>query len=386
LLLCPLEQQHQFLRILRIPHLGWLFIIIVMERAAFRIIDANFNRAREAIRVMEDFCRFYLNSASLSGRCKKLRHDLSAAIGMLDSGKLIANRDTLSDVGTTIKVEGQLARNDLQDCATAAAKRLTEALRTIAEAAQTLSHPVTAAVEAMRYEAYTLEKDIFLAGSVREKFKSVRLYALLTGDYPADIIRLAQAFCLGGADCIQLRSKNLPDDELFACASVVAEICRDSNVISIINDRIDIAVAAGSDGVHLGQHDLPLAGARKLMTEPMILGVSTHNIDELNAAIEAGADYVGIGPAFASTTKPHLEIAGLDYIAKASVISQAAGVPHVAIGGITLDNVGQVLEAGAKAIAVSSALAAATDPTLACKDFVKRIAAVQGDKSSAELH
>src|SRR5512137_1290771 len=102
-----------------------------MERAVFRIIDANFNRAREAIRVMEDFCRFYLNSAVLSGRCKKLRHDLSSAIGTLDEGKLIANRDTLADVGTTIKVDGQLSRGDLKDCATAAAKRLTEALRTI---------------------------------------------------------------------------------------------------------------------------------------------------------------------------------------------------------------------------------------------------------------
>jgi thiamine-phosphate pyrophosphorylase len=355
-----------------------------MERAAFRIIDANFNRAREAIRVMEDFCRFALNSARMSGRCKKLRHDLSAAICMLDEGKLIAGRDTIADVGTTIKVEGQLSRGDIKDCATAAAKRLTEALRTIAEAAQTISRPVAAAVESLRYEAYTLEKDIFLAGSAREKFKSVRLYALLTAEHPADIIRLTRACCEGGADCIQLRVKNMPDDELFACAVELVGICRDANVLSIINDRIDIAVAAASDGVHLGQNDMPLNAARKIASSPMIFGTSTHNLDELNAAIETGADYVGIGPAFISTTKPHLRIAGIEYIKAASQIAHDAGVPHIAIGGITLDNVENVLAAGARAIAVSSALVNAANTVEMCRLFKLKVTAYQGDTTNKD--
>jgi thiamine-phosphate pyrophosphorylase len=352
-----------------------------MEKAVYRIIDANFNRSREAIRVMEDFCRFFLNSAALSGRCKKLRHDLSSAIGMLDAGKLIANRDTLTDVGTTIRVEGQLSRSDLTSCQIAAAKRLTEALRTIAEAAQTVSHPVAAAVESLRYEAYTLEKDIFLAGSVHEKFKSVRLYALLTAEYPSEIIRLTQACCEGGADCIQLRVKNMTDDELFACAVEIVGICRSFGVVSVINDRIDIAVAAGSDGVHLGQHDLPLEVARKVAASPMIFGLSTHNVDELNAAIECGADYVGIGPAFATSTKPKLEVAGLEYIKTASAISIGAGVSHVAIGGITLDNIDAVLGAGTRAVAVSSALINASDPVNMCRELKRKISAVQEDKS-----
>ncbi|MDO8302044.1 MAG: thiamine phosphate synthase, partial [Sedimentisphaerales bacterium] len=314
-----------------------------MEKAVYRIIDANFNRAREANRVMEDFCRFYLNSAVLSGRCKKLRHDLSTAMGMLDSGKLLAARDTLCDVGTTIQVEGQLTRGSLQDCATAAAKRLTEALRTIAEAAQTINQTVAKVVETIRYRAYTLEKDILLGANARKKFETVRIYALLTAEYPAEIIRLTNACCEGGVDCIQLRVKNMPDDELLACAVELVGICRNSNVLSIINDRTDIAVAAGSDGVHLGQNDMPLSAARKIASSPMIFGTSTHNLDELNAAIEAGADYIGIGPAFVSSTKPHLQIAGLEYIKAASHIAHDAGVPHVAIGGITLDTIENVL-------------------------------------------
>jgi thiamine-phosphate pyrophosphorylase len=303
---------------------------------------------------------------------------------MLDEGKLIAGRDTLADVGTTIKVEGQLSRGNIKDCATAAAKRLTEALRTIAEAAQTVSHPVAAAVESLRYEAYTLEKDIFLAGSVREKFKSVRLYALLTAEHPADIIRLTHACCAGGVDCIQLRVKNMPDDEFFACAVELVGICRNSNVISIINDRIDIAVAAAGDGVHLGQNDMPLDAARKIASSPMIFGTSTHNIDELNAAIEAGADYVGIGTAFTSSTKPHLQVAGLEYIKAASQIAYDAGVPHVAIGGITLENVEKVFTAGAQAIAVSSAIINAADPTEMCRLFKRKVTAYKGDTINRE--
>jgi thiamine-phosphate pyrophosphorylase len=355
-----------------------------MEKAIYRIIDANFNRSREAIRVMEDFCRFYLNSAVLSGRCKKLRHDLSAAIGMLDSGKLLVARDTLCDVGTTIQVEGQLVRGDLKDCATAAAKRLTEALRTIAEAAQTIDQNVAKTVEIVRYRAYTLEKDILLSANVRKKFSNVTLYALLTADYPAEIIRLTHSCCQGGVDCIQLRLKNMPDDELLACAVEVVKICRNSNVISVINDRVDIAVAAGSDGVHLGQHDMPLNAARKVATSPMIFGVSTHNLDELKAAIADGADYVGIGPAFISDTKPHLRVAGLECITIASKISREAGIPHVAIGGITPDNVEKVLAAGATAIAVSSSLINAADTAEVCRVFKRKVAAYQGDTANIE--
>jgi thiamine-phosphate pyrophosphorylase len=355
-----------------------------MEKVTFRIIDANFNRAREALRVMEDFCRFYLNSAVLSGRCKKLRHDLSSAIGMLDSGKLLTARDTVCDVGTTIQVEGQLTRGDLLDCATAAAKRLTEALRAIAEAAQTVDQTVAKAVEAVRYRAYTLEKDILLGASARKKFETVRIYALLTAEYPAEIIRLTNACCQGGVDCIQLRLKNMPDDELLACAVEVVKICRNSNVLSIINDRVDIAVAAGGDGVHLGQNDIPLDAARKVASSPMIFGISTHNLDELKAAIAAGADYVGIGPAFISATKPHIQVAGLEYVKMASEIAQKEGVPHVAIGGITLDNIEKVLAAGAKAIAVSSALINAADTAQVCREFKRKVAAYQGDMANKE--
>ena len=198
-----------------------------MERAGYRILDANFNRAREALRVVEEYCRFVLNSGALSERAKRLRHELCAAVGRLDAGRLIAGRDTLGDVGVGAKVEGQLERATLKDCFTAGAKRLTEALRVFAEVVQAENKAVAEAVERLRYEAYTLEKDIMLFSEPVEKFNRVRLYVIITSNLPAEVLALASKCAAGGADCIQLRAKDIPDDRLFAMSVEFVEICRE---------------------------------------------------------------------------------------------------------------------------------------------------------------
>jgi thiamine-phosphate pyrophosphorylase len=341
-----------------------------MERAVYRIIDANFNRGREALRVMEDVCRFYLNSSSLSARAKQLRHELSSAVGQLDPSRLLASRDTPGDVGTTITVQNQLSRSDLGDCLTAAAKRATEALRTISEAAQTIDPAVASRVEKVRYACYTLEKDVLLATAVRPRMAAVRLYVLISSSKRAEILRLAEQCCQGGANCLQLRAKEMPDDELLAVAVDFVGICRKHGVISVINDRADIAVASGADGVHLGQSDIPIAAARKLQLSTMIIGKSTHNLDQLRAAIDEGADYVGIGPVFATDTKPGIEIAGLEYLRLAVPVAKEAGIAGVAIGGITAANLHDVLAAGGTAVAVCGAVSNAPNPTGACKGFI----------------
>ncbi|MEJ2649533.1 MAG: hypothetical protein P8016_14135, partial [Sedimentisphaerales bacterium] len=162
-----------------------------MDSAVYRIIDANFNRAREALRVIEDYCRFALNSKSLSARAKDLRHQLSNSIGRLDSGRLISSRDTLLDVGVDQVVEGQHKREELKDCMTAGCKRLVEALRVLSEAIQVQDKDAAGQIEQMRYAAYTLEKDIVLISEPFEKFKNVELYVVLTSNFPADILSLA---------------------------------------------------------------------------------------------------------------------------------------------------------------------------------------------------
>jgi thiamine-phosphate pyrophosphorylase len=345
----------------------------MLERAAYRIIDANFNRAREAVRVMEEYCRFVLNCAPLSERAKQLRHGLSAAIGQLDAGALLAGRDTLGDVGVGRTVKGQLERVTLKDCLTAGAKRLTEALRVLSETIQTEDDTLAKTIEGLRYDAYTLEKDIAIFAEPVERFDRVRLYVMITSDLPGEILSLASKCAAGGADCIQLRAKAMPDDRLFAVAVEFVEICRELGALSIINDRVGIAAAAGADGVHLGQNDLPVTQARRLQLTPLIIGQSTHSMAELERACPALPTYVSLGATFPTPTKPSVAVAGLDYVREGLARLDGTGISHVAIGGITGDNVDEVVRAGARRVAVCSAVTEAPDPARACRRLKERI-------------
>ncbi len=344
-----------------------------MERAVYRIIDANFNRAREALRVMEEYCRFALNCEPLSGRTKQLRHELCAAIARLETSKLLAGRDTLGDVGVGQRVENQLQRVTLADAFTAGAKRLTEALRALSETIQTESPETAAIVERLRYDAYTLEKDIVLFAEPAEKFKRVRLYVMITSSLPAEVLFLTSQCATSGADCIQLRAKNIPDDQFFALATEFVEMCKEMGVVSIINDRADIAITAGADGVHLGQNDLPIEQVRRLQLTPLIIGRSTHNPKELKRATDSLASYVSLGPVFATPTKPQIEIAGLDYVRQGLQQLADTGLGHVAIGGITAGNVEQVLQAGAQCVAVCSSVTRVPRPGQACQRLKETI-------------
>jgi thiamine-phosphate pyrophosphorylase len=350
-----------------------------MERAIYRIIDANFNRAREGVRIIEEFCRFALNCSPLAERAKRLRHELSSAIDRLDAGRLISSRDTVGDVGIGKTVDNQLMRDSLNDCFTASCKRLTEALRTLAETIQTLNRPVAEAIEQLRYEAYTLEKDIILFSEPAEKFKRVGLYVIISSNLPADVISLTNRCAAGGADCIQLRAKDIEDGKYFALAAEFVKVCRAANVLAIINDRVDIAVAAGADGVHLGQDDLSVGQARKLQLAPLIIGKSTHSLEQLRSACREFTTYVSLGPVFSTGTKPGAEPVGLDYVRQAAKELADTGIGSVAIGGITPDNVGEVLKAGARVIAVCSAVTKAEDSVTVCRELKEKIATFNGE-------
>jgi thiamine-phosphate pyrophosphorylase len=347
-----------------------------MERAVLRIIDANFNRAREAARVIEEYCRFWLNCEGLSARAKSLRHRLSALVGRLDKAALICSRDSEGDVGRGMVVDGQLDRRNLVDCFTAATKRLTEALRALAEMTRIVEPSLSEEFERLRFEAYTLEKDIGTFSEVKEKFSPVRLYIVLSvtqkiGD--GEVIELMKRCIEGRADCIQLRAKGITDRRTFKLAAELVDICRGEGVISIINDRVDIAAIAGADGVHLGQDDLKVENCRSIQFSPMIFGRSTHSVEQLKSAIEEGADYVSVGPVFASPTKPSVEVAGLEYVEKALDLLKGSGIGHVAIGGINHENLGLVLEKGVRAVAVGSAVMNSNDVEKVCGKLKERV-------------
>ena len=150
-------------------------------------------------------------------------------------------------------------------------------------------------------------------------------------------------------------------------------MCKKANVISIINDRVDIAVACNADGVHLGQNDLPIEQAKKLELTPLIIGKSTHSLDQLRDACKEYPTYVALGPVFATSTKPNVPAAGLDYVKNALEILADTGICHVAVGGINLSNIEQVLKSGAVTIAVCSAVTGSDDPTVSCRALKEKI-------------
>lgn len=330
-----------------------------MNPSILRILDANANRAREALRVIEDYARFHLDDQRLSHSLKRLRHDLAAATSAwVDEAILF--RDTPGDVGTTNKTPAELAREDLIAVVTAAGKRLGEALRTLEEYSKITAPADAAKLERIRYSFYELEMQIAQTLRPPALFAAVRLYVLVTEAIckrPWD--QVAQAAIDGGADCLQLREKNLEGGEFLRRARQLVAMCRAARVISIINDRPDIAVLADADGVHVGQTDLPAIEVRKIVGSQKIVGVSTHNLDQARQAVLDGADYIGVGPVFVSPTKTRDFVAGLDY---ARAAASAVKIPCVGIAGITEQSAGEVMATGAQAIAVTAAIATCDDP------------------------
>jgi thiamine-phosphate pyrophosphorylase len=187
---------------------------------------------------------------------------------------------------------------------------------------------------------------------------------IITGSYPElgrSHLDIARAALEGGADAIQLRAKDLGGRDMLELSLRIREMVDKSgrDCLFMVNDRVDVALAAGADGVHLGQDDLPAVEARTLIGEDIILGISAMTPEMAEKAQAEGADYLGVGPAFPTPTKPDAGIViGVEGIQNTK---QAVDVPVVAIGGINQDNAGQVLEAGVDAIAVISAVATAED-------------------------
>jgi len=197
---------------------------------------------------------------------------------------------------------------------------------------------------------------------------NMRLCVLLTRQLcRMPILRAAELIVRAGGDAIQLREKDLADRELLGLARELRALTRDTQTTFIVNDRPDIAVLAEADGVHVGQDDLPPAEVRRIVGDTLIVGVSTHQIGEARAAVDAGADYIGVGPVFPTETKGYSEGVGTDYIRGAAA---AVSVPLVAIGGITKERAADAIAAGAAGVAVCSAILGAEDIFAETKAFM----------------
>ncbi|HVK08196.1 MAG TPA: thiamine phosphate synthase [Gemmataceae bacterium] len=327
---------------------------------AARVVDANANRAREALRVLDDYCRFVLDDALLTEEVKATRHALVEILNRVPAGVLIEARDTAGDVGTGITAAGEMVRGSPAEVARVNLKRLQEALRSLEEFGKLLSADLAAGFEAVRYRAYTLERTLSTGGAARERLAGSKLYVLLTGKAcTAALDWTIREAADGGADIFQLREKDLTDRELIERARHVRRWTRETRTLFIMNDRPDIARLVEADGVHLGQDDMSVRDARRVLGPGPLIGVSTHTPEQVRRAVLDGASYIGVGPVFPSSTKAFARLAGREFIQEAAALTT---LPAFAIGGINLETIVRAVAAGARRVAVSAVVCTSENP------------------------
>ncbi len=337
------------------------------------ILDASANRAREALRVLEDYARFVRGDTFLCRELKTLRHRLADHLGLLPGPLLLQARSTLHDVGTEISTAQEQERACPRDVAQANAKRLQEALRSLEEFGKVLNAEFGQAIERLRYQSYTLERALLAAGDPRGELAAARLYVLVTeASCRTSLAGTVREALAGGAQVVQLREKTMTDAMLLATARDLRKMTRAAGALFIVNDRPDIALLAEADGVHLGQDDLPVWEARRLLGEGAIIGVSTHNMEQVQNAVLEGADYLGVGPTFPSRTKDFGAFPGLEFVKQ---VADTTALPFFVLGGVTIDNVGAILGAGGTRVALSYEICVAADPravALKLRDLLER--------------
>lgn len=336
-----------------------------MDADALRIIDANINRTRETLRVIEDYARFVLDDGDAAAAVKRCRHELHGLVAAAGRDALLAARDIVGDVGRELKTAGELHRGSMGDVVRAAFGRLSEATRVLGEYGKLVAPEAARAAEALRYSAYELEQRIVLRGTLRARFRQVRLYVLLTESLcRRPWLEAAAAAIRGGAGCVQLREKGLPDAELLRRARGLRDLTAAHGALLAVNDRPDIARLARADIVHVGQDDLPVRDVRRVAGAHVLVGKSTHTLAQFEAALAEAPDYLAVGPMFPSGTKPQEHIAGPQTLAAAR---QRTELPLVAIGGITAGSAAAVFAAGATCVAACAAVIAADDVEAAAR-------------------
>jgi len=346
-----------------------------MERT-LRIIDANLNRMGEGLRVLEDAARFLLNDAALSEELKALRHELTRVDESLQV-QLLSARRSEEDVAAFIDLPTEAEREDVLAIVKANARRVQESLRVLEEFSKIPALAVTldwAKFKRARFSLYELERRLSSALLRRDKAEKIAgLYVIVDGETlrgrPDGIgeAEVARQAIRGGAKVIQLRDKQKSMSELLPIARELKRVCAEQGALFIVNDYVDLALAADADGVHVGQKDLPVVEVRSILPIDKIIGCSAATLDEAIAAEAAGADYVAVGSIYPTSSKADTRPAGLETLRQ---VVEKVSVPVVAIGGINPDNVRDVISAGAHAVAVISAVAGAEDVEGAARQLV----------------
>lgn len=334
--------------------------------AIARILDANLDRSREGLRIIEEWCRFGLNHSQLAQSCKEMRQELA----QWHTADLRLARDTPADVGTSLSHPQEETRSSLENLLQANLCRVQEALRVLEEYGKLYNPLMGESFKQLRYQVYAIESQL-LAAHRLQQLKAARLYLVTSPS--ENLFATVEASLKGGLTLVQYRDKNTDDLIRFQNAQRLCQLCHDYGALFLVNDRVDLALAVNADGIHLGQQDLPIAIARQILGPNRIIGRSTTNPQEMAKAIAEGADYIGVGPVYETPTKVGKAAAGLGYVSYAATNSP---VPWFAIGGIDQTNLQDVLKAGAKQVAVVREIMLSPNPTEATQDLLAQLQAL----------
>tara|TARA_B100000674_G_scaffold478739_1_gene476243 strand:+ start:352 stop:1413 length:1062 start_codon:yes stop_codon:yes gene_type:complete len=321
-----------------------------------QIIDANLDRAREGLRVLEDWARFGLGREDFVKKIKNYRQILGKHHLLIYKEA----RNFINDECTGMAHPEQLLRNRTESIIFSNAARVQEALRVIEEFSRNHNRELSIAASRIRYEIYKLEIALINCENNRFRLKILQendLY-LITMNCD-DLIGKIRNILEGGVKIIQYRAKDGNDLKNLVEAKKIRELCTKFEALFIVNDRIDLALASDADGIHLGQEDIDIKSARKILGFSKIIGVSAGKESEIKNAIRDGCDYLGIGAIFLSTTKKNKIPLGIDEIRR---ISKDINIPWFAIGGIKVENIPSLKANGIKKVAIISDLLNSENP------------------------
>jgi len=319
----------------------------------FRVIDANINRVTEGLRVIEDIFRYCHDDPGIQQALKDLRHRVASDS---DQQRFIPYRDAASDIGFSSVGDLEYKREGLKDILRSNMKRAQEGLRVLEEMFKLDDAGASQKMKSLRYELYKIDKKILMYNKPEIK---KGLYLIMT-DPPMgyeELARMAVSACI---PVLQLRYKGFDASRFLSHALAVREITAGTSTVFIVNDRPDIAMLSGADGLHIGRNDIPPVQARRLLGDNVLIGLSTHNSEQVIDAQDQDVDYIGFGPVFFTASKEDPDmVTGVDALKKISAESRH---PVVAIGGIDRGNIMSMKGTGCNNIAVISAVSNARDP------------------------
>lgn len=342
----------------------------MVKESIFRILDVNFNRIGEGLRVIEEIFRFVLQDKKLSLRVKTLRGEFVKLKKEIFKKPSFAFRDIKRDFGRRFFSETESKRENLSDIFSGNIKRIQEGARVLEEFLKLFNKKLGKKAKKLRFVLYSIEQE---AAPKIKKYEKLSFDLYLVTDPMVDHFKAAKKASLSGIKIVQLRDKSISKNGYKKIASKISRYLKGMGVVFILNDYYDLVKELDADGVHLGQEDIKkvsIKEVRKIVGKDKIVGISTHSVKQAQIAQKQGADYISFGPIFRTKSKPKYKPLGLINLAK---VKRKISIPIVAIGGINFQNLLKIKSLGIKRIAMIRGIVEARNISKRVKNIIKKL-------------